>query len=155
MTYIVTAKNSIIAITSTLLPTPLVLQGFSSENILAIPDVDIIKSTIGLDGQLARSVTAKQIEGSFSFFAGSPSLTAFYQIQQAVYISGIPFVGTMSVTLLGLAQGFTFPEFTIISAPKGFELADEVKPVTIKWSCLMPNYASLGAIAAPILGALF
>ena len=154
MTYIVTAKNSIITFSSALTGTPQIFQGFSSENIMVIPDVDILKSTIGLDGQLARSVIAKKIEGNFSFFAGSPTLSFIYQVQQAVYLSGVPLLGVLTVAMPGLATSFTFPDFTFESGPKGFELADEVKPVTIKWSSLMPNYASLGAIAAPALGAI-
>lgn len=154
MSYIITAKNSIITFSSLLIATPKLFSGFSSENIMVIEDTDIVKSMIGLDGTVARSVMAKMMRGSFSFYAGSPTLSFIYETQQASYISGIPLTGTLNVVIPGLATVFTYPDFCFESAPKGFELGEEVKPVSIKWSSAMPNYASLGTIATAAISTL-
>lgn len=150
MALIATSKNSVIQFTSAITGT-LTLGGFSSENILAISDVEIVKTTIGNDGQLNRSVVVKHIQGSFSFFPDSPSLLKIQTIQQAVYLSGLPINGILTILFPTSAKVFTYPEFSIESALKGVEASDEQKPVTVKWSSLLPNYAGLGAIVNEVI----
>jgi len=150
--YIATSKNAIITFTSVLTGPPKLLTGFANDNILEIPDVDIVKSTMGCDGFLQKSVMAKKVEGSFIFWSGSPAMTFIYRLQQAVYNTGFVVNGNLNVIIPSLAVSFTYPDFSFDSGPKGFELADEVKPIKIKWSAQLPNYASLGAAAATIIG---
>lgn len=150
MTLLATSKNAVIQFTSVITGT-LTLGGFSNENILAIPDVEIVKTTMGNDGALNRSVVAKHIQGSFSFFPDSPSLLKIYTIQQAVYLSGLPINGVLTVLFPTSAKVFTYVDFSIESAPKGVEASEEQKPITIKWSSLLPNYAGLGAIVNEII----
>lgn len=151
MSLVATSKNSVITFSSLVTGIKL-LSGFSNENILVIPDVDIVKSTMGCDGLLSRSVTAKMLEGSFSFFPGSPSLDLIYNIQQAVYLSGVPIVGNLNVVFPSLGKMFNYLDFSFASAAKGLEAGDELKPVTIKYSSQLPNYSSIGAIATTALG---
>lgn len=153
MSLVATSKNSVITFSSVLTGIKL-LTGFSNENILVIPDVDIVKSTMGCDGLLSRSLTAKKIEGSFSFFPGSPSLGLIYQIQNAVYLSGVPLVGILNVVFPSLGTAFNYIDFSFESAAKGLEAADELKPVTIKWSSQIPSYASIGSVAQTVLGSI-
>lgn len=145
MSLIATSKNSVIQFRSALTGT-LTLGGFSNENILAIPDVDIVKSTIGNDGIINRSVVAKKVEGSFSFFSNSDSLQNIYTIQQAVYLTGLPISGILSVLFPTSGKVYTYLDFSFLSGAKGIEAADEQKPVTIKWDAQLPNYAGLGAV---------
>jgi hypothetical protein len=150
--YIATSKNSIITFTSVLTGPPKLLTGFANDYIMEVPDVDIVKTTMGCDSFLNRAVIAKKTEGSFNFWAGSPAITFIYRLQQAVYNTGFVVNGTLNVVIPSLAVYFTYPDFCFESGPKGFELADEVKPIKIKWSSQLPNYASLGAAAAGIIG---
>jgi hypothetical protein len=152
MAYIATSKNAVITFTSVLTGPPHVLEGFSSENILAIPDVDIIKSTMGCDGVINRAVVAKKVEGTFSFWSASPSVAFIYQVQQASYLAGFPVNGILNVFFTSLGVSFTYPDFCFESGPKGFEAADELKAVSIKWSSQLPNYASLGAVVTQLAG---
>lgn len=149
---IATSKNSIITFTSILTGPPKLLTGFANDNILAIPDVDIIKATMGCDGVLQKSVVAKKLDGDFTFWSGSPAVSFIYRLQQAVYNTGFVVMGNLNVIIPSEGISFTYPDFSFDSAPKGFELADEVKAVKIKWSSQLPNYASLGAAAATIIG---
>lgn len=149
---IATSKNSIITFTSVLTGPPKLLTGFANDNIMEIPDVDIIKATMGADGTLQKSVVAKKLEGSFMFWSGSPALNFIYRLQTAVYNTGLVVNGTLNVIIPSLGVSFSYPDFSFDSAPKGFELADEVKAVKIKWSSQLPNYASLGAAASTIIG---
>jgi hypothetical protein len=149
---IATSKNSIITFTSVLTGAPKLLVGFANDNILEIPDVEIVKSTMGCDGTLQKAVVAKKIDGSFTFWSGSPAMAFIYRLQQAVYNTGLVANGSLNVIIPSLAVSFTYPDFSFDSAPKGFELADEVKAVKIKWSAQLPNYASLGAAASTIIG---
>lgn len=153
MGLIATSKNSVISFQSVVTGIKL-LTGFSNENIIVVPDVDIVKSTMGCDGALSRAAVAKKLEGSLSFFPGSPSLDFIYTIQQAVYVSGVPVVGILSVIFPTLGKSFTYPDFSFESGAKGLEAADELKPVTIKFSSQLPNYSSIGAIASSVIGLL-
>lgn len=153
MSLVATAKNSVIVFISPVTGVKL-LTGFSNENIIVIPDIDIVKSTIGCDGLLSRALVAKKAEGSFSFFPGSPSIDTIYTIQQAAYLSGVPIVGVLNVTFPSLGKNFSYIDFAFESGAKGLEAADELKPVTIKWSSQLPNYSSIGAIATTALGLL-
>ncbi len=154
MSLIATSKNSIITINSVLLSAPRILSGFSNENIIMIPNMEIVKSTMGNDGLISRAVVAKILTGSFHFFPASPSLSLIYDIQTAVYLSGVPFVGSLNVIFPSLATVFNFVDFSIESGPKGLEAADELKSVEIKWSSQLPNKSSLGSLATTIIGAL-
>ena len=151
MSLVATAKNSVITFSSLATGIKL-LTGFSNENILVIPDVDIVKSTMGNDGLLSRSLVAKKVEGSFSFFPGSPAIDFIYTIQQAAYLSGVPVVGNLNVVFPSLGKLFNYLDFSFESGAKGIEAGDELKPVTIKWSSQLPNYSSIGAIATTTLG---
>lgn len=153
MSLVATAKNSVITFNSLVTGVKL-FTGFSNENIIVIPDVEIVKTTMGNDGQLSRSLVAKKIEGSLSFFPGSPSLELIYQIQNAAYLSGVPVVGILNVTFPSLLKSFNYLDFSFESAAKGLEAADELKPVTIKFSSQIPGFASLGAIASTVLGVI-
>lgn len=153
MSLVATSKNSVITFSSLVTGIKL-LTGFSNENILVLPDVEIVKSTMGNDGLLSRAVIAKKMEGSFSFFPGSPSLDTIFTIQQAVYLSGVPIVGILNVVFPSLGKSFNYIDFSFESGTKGLEAADELKPVTIKWSSQLPNYSSIGAIATTVLGLL-
>jgi hypothetical protein len=153
MSLIATSKNAVITFSSVITGVKL-LTGFSNENILVIPDVDIVKTTMGCDGLLNRALVAKKVEGNFSFFPGSPALDFIYTVQQAVYLSGVPVVGNLNVVFPSLGKLFNFLDFSFESAAKGLEAADELKPVTIKWSSQLPNYSSIGAIATTALGLL-
>ena len=150
MSLIATSKNSVIQFTSLITGT-LTLGGFSNENILAIPDVDIVKSTMGNDGYINRSVVAKKLDGSFSFFPDSPSLLAIQTIQQAVYLSGLPINGILTVLFPTSGKVYTYVDFTLVSATKGNEASEEQKPVTIKWDSQLPNYAGLGAVIGQVI----
>lgn len=150
--FIATSKNAIITFTSAVTGPPKLLTGFANDYIMEIPDVDIVKSTMGCDSFLQRSVMAKKVEGSFNFWSGSPALTFIYRLQTAVYGTGFVVNGTLNVVIESLGVYFTYPDFAFESGPKGFELADEVKAVKIKWSSQLPNYATLGAAAATIIG---
>jgi len=153
MGYLATSKNAVISFTSAITGTT-TFTGFSDENILSIPDVDVIKSKMGCDGILSRSVVAKKLNASFSFHPGSPSLLKIYQWQQAAYLSGIPIVGILTVALESIGQAYVFLDCSFESGAKGLEAADELKSVTIKWSSQLPNLSSLGAIAQTALGAV-
>lgn len=153
MSLIATSKNSVITFNSILTGVEL-LTGFSNENILVIPDVDIVKTTMGCDGLLSRSLVARMADGSFSFFPGSPSLDFIYTVQQAVYLSGVPLVGSVNVVFPSIGKVFNYLDFSFVSAAKGIDAGDELKPVTIKWSSQLPNYSSIGAIATTVLGLL-
>lgn len=150
--FIATSKNAIITFTSVLTGPPKLLVGFANDNILEIPDIEIVKSTMGCDGFLQKAVVAKKVEGSFTFWSGSPAMTFIYRLQQAVYNTGFVVNGNLNVIIESLGVSFTYPDFSFDSAPKGFELGDEVKAVKVKWSSQLPNYASLGAAAASIIG---
>lgn len=145
MSLIATSKNSVIQFTSLITGT-ITLSGFANENVLAIPDIDIVKSTMGNDGYINRSVVAKKLDGSFTFFPDSPSLLKIQTIQQAVYVSGLPINGILTVLFPTSGKVFTYIDFSIISGTKGNEASDEQKPVTIKWDSQLPNYAGLGAV---------
>lgn len=150
--FIATSKNTIITYSSTLTGPPKLLTGFASDYIMEIPDIDIIKTTMGCDGFLNRAVTAKKAEGSFNFWSGSPAISFIYRLQAAIYATGFPVNGMLNVIIPTLAISFAYPDFCFESAAKGFELADEIKAVKVKWSSQLPNYASLGAAAATIIG---
>lgn len=150
MSFIATSKNAVIYFKSVATGS-LLLGGFANDNIMEVADTDIVKTTIGCDGQRNLSVIAKEQEGSFTFFPSSPSLQKIYTAQQAVYLTGLPLTGILTVTLPTSAKVFTYPEFTFKSAAKGISLGDEQKPVTIKWSALLPDVASLGAIAQELI----
>lgn len=147
-----TSKNLIVTFFSEFTP-PHIFTGFSSENIMDIPDVDIIKSTMGCDGAMQWSVVAKKVEGQFSLYAGSPSVPFVYGIMKNVYRLGIPLAGTLTVEIPSLVRMFTFREFTFVSGPRGLSAGDEMKPVTIKWVSQLPDEAGLGAIAETLIGA--
>lgn len=150
-----TSKNSALVFTPYLDPSgSILLTGFANENIIAVPDVEIVKSTMGNDGIRQVAVVAKQIEGSFVFWANSPSLEAIYNLQNGVYLDGIPVQGVLSVVFPSLVKSFSYSDFTFMSAPKGYEAADEVKPQTIKWSSLIPAKSSFGAAVSLVASLL-
>ena len=148
-----TAKNSVITFLSAVTGAKL-LTGFSNENIITVPDIEIVKSTMGCDGLINRALVAKKAEGTLSFFPASPAIEFIYTMQQAAYLSGVPVVGILNVTFPSLAKSFNYIDFAFESGTKGFEAADEIKPISIKWSSQMPGFASLGAIATTGLGLL-
>lgn len=153
MSLIATSKNAVLIYTSAITGVKK-LSGFSNENIIVIPDVDMIKTTIGNDGLISRSVIPAKISGSFSFFPGSPSLEFIYNLQQGVYATGVVLNGALNVVFPSLGKAWVYVDFAFESANKGIEAADEAKPVTIKWSSLLPNYSSIGALAETIIGVL-
>ncbi len=148
-----TAKNCSIVFVPNIDPlASFILTGFANENIITIPDVDIVKSTMGNDGTRQLSVVAKQIEGDFNFWANSPALSKIYDIQTGVYLLGEYLAGTLTVVFPTLVKAFSYPNMVFLSAPKGLEAADEVKPVKIKWASDLPGIASFGAAASLLAG---
>lgn len=135
MALIATTKNVIITFTPYIDPVnSFQFQEFSKVHILEVADVDQVKFLIGNDGIAQASVVVAQVDGSFSFLPTSKTLQNIYILQTAVYLSGIPVQGVLTVKLPSSNIEYLYRDFTILSGPKGVSLQDEAQPVLIKWS---------------------
>lgn len=150
---IATSKNAIITYQS--IPTGLIkLEGFSTDHIIAINDADIIDYSVGNDGYANVGVKATKMEGSFSFFANSPSLNKIDTLQSVSYLSGQPNNGILSVIFPSLLKQFVYVDFVFLSAPKGIEGKDIAQPRTIKWASQVPNVSIVSAALQTVVGLL-
>jgi hypothetical protein len=150
---IATSKNAII-IYSSLTTGAIKFEGFSTDHIIAINDADMVNYDVGNDGYASVGIKATKIEGSFSFFAGSPTLTKLDTIQSVVYLSGQPNDGILTVVFPSLGKKFVYVDFVMLSAPKGIEGKDIAQPRTIKWSAQVPNVSALSALEQTAIGLL-
>ena len=130
------------------------LEGFSTDHIMAINDVDMIDYTIGNDGYANVGVKAVKIEGSFSFFSNSPSLREIDRVQALIGLSGQPNNGILSVIFPSLLRQYVYVDFQFLSAPKGIEAKDTAQPRTIKWSSQIPNVSIVSAALQTVVGLL-
>ncbi len=148
MSLLATSKNIVVVFNSPIISIPHVFTGFSNTGILQIPDVDIVKSTMGCDGYINRAVIATLLKGSFDLWPASPSLGFIQSYQNLVNETGFTAGGTLTVTFPSLATIFTYTDFAFESGAKGLEAAEEAKPVKINWSSQLPNRSSLGTAIA-------
>ena len=139
MAYVVTSRNSVITFTPDIDPAnQITLKGFSKDYIMRVSDADNATYDIGIDGQSYSAVITSKVDGTFSFIPLSPTLLEIQVLQTAIYLTGIPVTGTLSVNLVSQNISINYREFTILSAVKGFDLGTQVDPIVIKWSSQLP-----------------
>ena len=141
--YQATSSNSVITYSSSLIPTPVVLQGFSVDTMLEVEDVDNVEVEIGLDGAIQSYVKPVLLPFKITFMAGSPSITDLNAVQDAQSSTGLVVNGELNVYIPAINRTFNYKDFIIKSANGGYGLGDKVKERTFNCVSRLPNQQTI------------
>ncbi len=150
-----TSSNCVITYSSSAIPNPIVLQGFSVDTMLEVEDVDNVEVEIGLDGAVQSHIKPVLLPFKITFFAGSPSITDLSAVQDVQTNTGLVVAGELNVYIPSINRTFNYRHFVIKSANGGYGLAQKVKDRTFNCVSRLPNQSIIpsnlpGAVAAQL-----
>jgi hypothetical protein len=151
-----TAKNSILLFSCPLiLPTPVIIQATGIEDMLSLEDVEGAVMEIGTDGTITSHVkpSGGMVNGTLTLQPLSTALSSIIQVMQRQYQDGVIYYGSLSVTNPSGVWQVAYENVVITTQFKGFELAEKVKDVPIKFSAQVPDSTILGDVISVAAGA--
>lgn len=103
----ITSANAVITLTVPLIfPTPVRLQQFSTDDIYDTDDIDLVETSMGVDGNLTGGMVFTPVPQTFSFMADSPSV-AIFETWMAQQIANVTtYTGNMRTRLDGIEATF-------------------------------------------------
>jgi hypothetical protein len=102
-----TAANSVITLTvPTLLPVPVTLKGFATDDIYSTGEVDSAETMMGVDGTLSGGFVWAPVPITFTFMADSPSIASFEAWDAGQQAATDSFSGQLNITIPGLGKSY-------------------------------------------------
>lgn len=102
-----TAANAVITLTvPAVLPVPVQLQGFSTDDVFSSGDVDTAETMMGVDGRLSGGFVWSKVPLVFTLMADSPSISTFEAWDSAQQAATDSFAGQINITIPGLGRSY-------------------------------------------------
>lgn len=138
----ITAANASIALViPPLFTTPQIIQGFATDDVFDVPEVESVETMMGVDGVLSGGFVFKPIEQLLHLMADSGSIEVFdtWFVQQ--YAAQSTYVASGTVNLPAISKSFTFINGYLVGykpLPQAKKLL-QPQPFRIRWNLVAPN----------------
>ena len=137
----ITSANAVVTITvAQLFPTPVLLQGFSTDKAWDTSAVVVTETQIGVDGRKTAGLVFNSIKQTYSFQADSPSVQIFEAIYAAQRVARDVFYISATITLPSTGESYVCIKGTLEDhnpmASAGKVLA--AREFSINWGSIIP-----------------
>lgn len=138
----ITAANASIALViPPLFTTPQIIQGFATDDVFDVPEVESVETMMGVDGVLSGGFVFKPIEQLLHLMADSGSIEVFdtWFVQQ--YAAQSTYIASGTVNLPAISKSFTFTNGYLVGykpLPQAKKLL-QPQPFRIRWNLVAPN----------------